>query len=137
MKTKRAVIAKLGKNTVRAAAVTYELVLPRIVSSACAFRRTPMTTEASALFFDVSKVCRDLEHVGRAWSNGADCSIWTRACRIRGKEDEVPYLSVGTAFFKGFTQRSKMGWRIEEWAREDGDRGRFKVEFLKDGWFVS
>ena len=89
MERKRAVIAKLGKNTVRTAAVTYELVLPRIVSLACAFRRTPINTEASALF-DVSKVCRDLEHVGRAWSNGADCSIGHGRVGYVGKRMRFP-----------------------------------------------
>ena len=87
MERKRAVIAKLGKNTVRTAAVTYELVLPRIVSLACAFRRTPINTEASALF-DVSKVCRDLEHVGRA--RLADCSIGHGRVGYVGKRMRFP-----------------------------------------------
>ena len=51
-----------------------------------------MTTEMSALF-DVSKVC--LEHVKRGLTEQIvrlDTGV------IRGKEDGVPYLTVGTAF---------------------------------------
>ena len=63
-----------------------------------------MTTEASALF-DVSKVCRDLEHVKRGLPEQIvrlDTGV------IRVKEYEGPYLTVGTAFFQGITRRSKL-----------------------------